>query len=394
MTLAVSDGDPACASHQSVTVCSEPGAAPIKHVIVLIGENRSFDHVFGTYVPKAGQTISNLLSKGIVNADGTPGPTSRSRPRRRPPRSRRTGSRPTHAPYTTLPAPNTNGAPKGRAPDRAAVPDRRAGRRRDRSSDRESFLPRPAPLAFRPGRRHARDQRRQPPERLLSSTGPNMPYDAYTGDFMHRFYQMWQQADCSTRQCHPLQPRGCTDGLLPVRRHPVLDRRQRRRQPLAFSNVQNGDVPYLTMLANNYTLCDNMHQSVMGGTAPTTRSPASATRTWTDGHGNPVCRPPARSQTRTPRRHHHGYMVDGAFSNCSDPDPAGRRAHLGLPRVAAQQAEPELRTEHLLLPEQYEPRLQPDGMLQTGTVVPPPHRAPSPTRSTSQSISWRFYGGG
>src|ERR1700735_2639447 len=47
---------------------------PIQHVIVIIGENRSFDHVFATYVPKTGQTVSNLLSKGIVNANGTPGP--------------------------------------------------------------------------------------------------------------------------------------------------------------------------------------------------------------------------------------------------------------------------------------------------------------------------------
>src|SRR5262245_52041607 len=48
--------------------------SPIKHVIVLIGENRTFDHVFATYVPQSGETIANLLSKGIVNADGTPGP--------------------------------------------------------------------------------------------------------------------------------------------------------------------------------------------------------------------------------------------------------------------------------------------------------------------------------
>ncbi len=26
-------------------------ATPIKHVIIIIGENRSFDHVFATYVP-------------------------------------------------------------------------------------------------------------------------------------------------------------------------------------------------------------------------------------------------------------------------------------------------------------------------------------------------------
>ena len=49
-------------------------ATPIKHVIVIIGENRSFDHVFATYVPKKGEKVWNLLSEGIVNADGTPGP--------------------------------------------------------------------------------------------------------------------------------------------------------------------------------------------------------------------------------------------------------------------------------------------------------------------------------
>src|ERR1700727_3580119 len=49
--------------------------SPIKHVIILIGENRGLDHTFGVYNPKGkGETISNLLSKGIVNEDGTPGP--------------------------------------------------------------------------------------------------------------------------------------------------------------------------------------------------------------------------------------------------------------------------------------------------------------------------------
>src|SRR6266404_4905415 len=47
---------------------------PIKHVIVIIGENRTFDHVFATYQPKHREAVSNLLSKGIVNSDGTPGP--------------------------------------------------------------------------------------------------------------------------------------------------------------------------------------------------------------------------------------------------------------------------------------------------------------------------------
>lgn len=42
---------------------------PIKHVILIIGENRTFDQVFGTFRPVHGQRVRNLLSEGIVNAD-------------------------------------------------------------------------------------------------------------------------------------------------------------------------------------------------------------------------------------------------------------------------------------------------------------------------------------
>ena len=50
-------------------------ATPIKHVIIIVGENRSFDHLFATYQSKSGNdNVLNLLSEGIVNKDGTPGP--------------------------------------------------------------------------------------------------------------------------------------------------------------------------------------------------------------------------------------------------------------------------------------------------------------------------------
>ena len=49
-------------------------ASPIKHVIVLIGENWSFDSIYATYKPKYGQKVGNLLSRGIVREDGTAGP--------------------------------------------------------------------------------------------------------------------------------------------------------------------------------------------------------------------------------------------------------------------------------------------------------------------------------
>ena len=47
---------------------------PIKHIVVIIGENRTFDHVFATYKPKQGERVDNLLSRRIINEDGTPGP--------------------------------------------------------------------------------------------------------------------------------------------------------------------------------------------------------------------------------------------------------------------------------------------------------------------------------
>lgn len=48
---------------------------PIKHLIVVVGENRSFDNVFGTYVSlDPTQSVWNLLSLGIVDRAGRPGP--------------------------------------------------------------------------------------------------------------------------------------------------------------------------------------------------------------------------------------------------------------------------------------------------------------------------------
>src|SRR5258705_13916984 len=48
--------------------------SPIRHLIVVVGENRSFDNVFGTYVPSdPTQTVWNLLSQDIVQINGNIG---------------------------------------------------------------------------------------------------------------------------------------------------------------------------------------------------------------------------------------------------------------------------------------------------------------------------------
>jgi phospholipase C len=91
-----------------------PTATPIKHVIVVIGENRTFDHIYGTYVPKSGDSILNLLSEGIVGADGAPGPNFSAA--KQFTTSGQTSyfigvDNSSKTLYTTLPAPTLGGAP-------------------------------------------------------------------------------------------------------------------------------------------------------------------------------------------------------------------------------------------------------------------------------------------
>src|SRR5215813_7277119 len=56
MTQAQTDSDKAVDKIRTTT--------PIKHVIIIVGENRSFDHIFATYEPKhRNEQVLNLLSE-------------------------------------------------------------------------------------------------------------------------------------------------------------------------------------------------------------------------------------------------------------------------------------------------------------------------------------------
>ena|SRR5487761_58290 len=85
---------------------------PIRHVIVIIGENRTFDHIFGAYKPPQGQTVWNLRSEGIIKANGSPGPNF---PLAQQFTAMDTGTFSINPviqnPYITLPPPNTDGTP-------------------------------------------------------------------------------------------------------------------------------------------------------------------------------------------------------------------------------------------------------------------------------------------
>ena len=96
-------------------------ATPIKHVIVIIGENRSFDHVFATYVPKSGETVDNLLSKGIVALDANkravPGPAFRVGAAARRARRGRHRCVPAESAERGIPAQRASRAARGRPED-------------------------------------------------------------------------------------------------------------------------------------------------------------------------------------------------------------------------------------------------------------------------------------
>jgi phospholipase C len=52
----ISIATPASSQSTGIDPDHQKTATPIKHVIVLIGENRTFDHVFATYVPRGGDS--------------------------------------------------------------------------------------------------------------------------------------------------------------------------------------------------------------------------------------------------------------------------------------------------------------------------------------------------
>src|SRR5262249_52694084 len=95
--------------------------------------------------------------------------------------------------------------------------------------------------------------------------GHTLPYDSYTGDMVHRFFHMWQQSDCDVASATPSNPTGCKNDLYPF--VGIARGDDSGSNAMGFYNVQTGDAPLFKRLADEFTLSDNFHQSVMGGTA-------------------------------------------------------------------------------------------------------------------------------
>ena len=248
-------------------------ASPIKHVIILIGENRGLDHTFGVYKPKGqGQTISNLLSKGIVNEDGSPGPNFAQA------QQFAVAAQPSfyigaadmakspYGPTNVMPQPNTAGTPSAQSDTGAPFKTiAEASIEKDIASGDLSFLT----TGFSGLPTNSLDTR-VPGAGTLAGPfplqGPNLTDDDYTGDTTHRFYQDWQQEDCSVASITKANNGGCLNDLFPFVMATYSTSNKSLGNSMGFYNAQQEQAPILKMLADRFTLGDNFHQSFHGGT--------------------------------------------------------------------------------------------------------------------------------
>jgi phospholipase C len=235
-------------------------ATPIEHVIVVIGENQTFDAVFATYVPRPGSTVRNLLSEGIVNADGTPGPQfALAKQAKGRPQTAYTLDPPRADPYPSLPQPRLIGV-------------------RDQTfrSVGHGVDPRfPADLPNGPFQitRYVPYPHANATPTLSSSTAA---LSASTGDPVHRFFQMWQQTggDNSRLDLHTWV--AVTTGMGADTESVTAADTGQGGELMGFVNMHAGDAGYLRELADRYAISDNYHQSVMGGTGANFFSIATA----------------------------------------------------------------------------------------------------------------------
>ncbi|WP_179400766.1 alkaline phosphatase family protein [Burkholderia guangdongensis] len=398
--------------------------SPIKHVIVIVGENRTFDQVFGAYQPRTGQTVSNLLSRRIINADGSPGTNFSAAAQ-----YTAQATDPSHfqlspggkAPYTTLPAPNTGSAPTA-------------------ASDAN-----PPPFATLAAAQAAESDALEPQDIVHLTTGatglpqksvdtrfgtntftlPNGPYqisrvgpdyDQYIASPVHRFYQAWQQADCSVSHASADNPSGCLADLFAWVETTIGAGSNGNAQSatfndqttgegstaLGFYNVNNGkDMPYFTALAKQYTISDNYHQPVMGGTGANSIMLGTADALYfTDGQGH-VATPPTneiedpRPQSGTNNWYAQDGYAGGSYSNCSDAKQPGVDAIVGYLGTLPYHPNPNCAASAYYLLNNYNPGYNGDGSVNTSAFTIPP----SPVRTIADSllakhISWKYYGEG
>jgi phospholipase C len=395
-------------------------ASPIRHVIVIVGENRSFDHVFATYLPRPGQHVSNLLSRGIVNADGTPGRNHAASAQRAATDTRRYSISPARAfAYLNIPPPGTHDAPTVASdsnPAPFATLAAAKAKEHDLPDDYYPFL-----LTGATGLpADAIDTRIANYEHLgpgAFALTPALKYDDYTASPVHRFYQMWQQSDCSVAHASAANPSGCRNDLFAWVEVSVGEGGNGQPQPLPvtnistgegstaleFYNMQRGDAPYLKQLADRYTLSDNMHQPVQGGTGANEIMLGYADALWySDGHGHPATPPANQIEDPDPQAGTDNWYDDdgytgGSYSACADLRQPGVAAVVNYLESLPRPINPRCEPGHYYLLNNMNPPFNADGTAASeysAFTIPPSSMRHIGDVLMQADVSFSYFGGG
>ena len=392
-------------------------ASPIKHVIIIVGENRSFDHVFATFKPKTpGETVANLLSKKIINADGSPGPNFALAHQFKivaPPNSDKyfvSASQSQKMLYQVLPAPDLAGTPP--VSPLAFILSVPGGDPGLPPEDQFLFATGGSGLSVPPpfvGPDTRITNVSTLPPGPFQMTGPTMPYDAFTGDTIHQFFQMYQQMDCAIDKEHVSRenPTGCLHDLQSAITTTFATRpgatSHDTGQTMAFFNVAQGDAPLLKLLADTYTMSDNYHQPVMGGTGPDSIPLGFADQVFfSDGSGNPAT--PAATRVYNPDPDTSAYS-SGNFNlykhraqwfNCSDPhSQPGVQAILAYLNALPYPLSPKCDPDHYYPAVNMNPAFNPNGSpSDPASNIPPVIMRSIGDALSGKNIPWKYYGGG
>ena len=373
-SISVSPFVVAAQTEKPVEHVSAKTTTPIKHVIIVIGENVSFDTLYGTYAPPSGQSILNLRSQGIVNSDGTPGSNYVKAVQRQG--SNRLGLYTVNPlrldPYDKLPQPLLTGV----------------------------FNPQTLQLFGNiPDQRFAALQANGPFQitNFISYGNPS----SATGDPVHRFFQMWQQTagtnqrlDMFTWVAETTGQGGDTPGV-------TAENPGQGGELMGFYNMTTGDAPFFKSLAEQYALSDNYHQSIMGGTGANFFAIATADAAVYNVNGA-LAVPPA-NQIENPNplpRTANFYTQDGyaggSYVNCADPLQPGVGPILAELEKHKRRSNCAPGTYYLV--NNYEAPYTINGTPKTlgaNQYVYPPQSVPTIGEALSaKQISWKWYTGG
>jgi acid phosphatase len=378
----------------AVTATTSAGAAsraaagggtttPITHVVVIIGENHSFDNVFATYRPPDRQHIRNLLSEGIINASGSRGPNfAKAAQVKATDTGTYTLTPKVTGKYATLPAPNTTYV--------SNACDGLAGNSADTRF--------PANLPNGPYQITKYvpyfDSHLE-----YSSFGQCELFGAYVGDPLHRFYQMWQQTATPGNGLNTwvANTAGDDNGAHPPA--PIFQ----GAVSMGFYNMAQGDAPIFRDLAQHYAISDNYHQAVQGGTGANHIALGTGfAASYQDSSGKAAVPPANQIENPNPKAGtNNNYSQDGysggSYSECAN------KSQPGVGAIDAYLAKLPYKVMHNCQPgryyilNNYNPGYNPDGSLNTSTFTVPPQMTNYVTIGNSLSahgISWGYFGEG